>query len=191
MAKKSIKPTTALLFTPVVLVTCQDEGEKPNIITLAWVGVANSDPPMISVAIRPGRHSHGIIKKTREFIVNLPTAGILKEMDFCGVASGSQVDKFFETKLTPVAAEKLKAPLIKECPVNLECRVREVLSLGSHDLFLGEVVATHMDEEIQGEKGRVDIRKAQPFGFCPGAQEYWSLGEKLGGYGFTKGKMDS
>lgn len=189
MSKKSLKPTTGLLLTPVVLVTCQDEAGKPNIITLAWVGVANSEPPMISIAIRPGRHSHEIIKKTKEFIVNLPTTEILREMDFCGTASGSKVDKFFETKLTPLAAEKLKAPLIKECPVNLECRVKQILSLGSHDLFLGEVVATHMDEEVQGEKGRVEIQKAKPFAFCPGAAEYWSLGEKIGGYGFTKGKM--
>jgi len=189
MAKKSLKPTTALLFTPVALVTCQDGTNRPNIITLAWVGVVNSEPPMISIAIRPGRYSHGIIKKTNEFIVNLPTIEVLKEMDFCGVVSGSKVDKFFETKLTPLAAEKLKCPLIKECPINLECRVKQVLSLGSHDLFLGEVVAAHMDEEVQGEKGRLDLQKARPFAFCPGAAEYWSFGEKVGGHGFTKGRL--
>ena len=94
MPKKSLKPTSALLVTPVVLVTCQDEGAKPNIITLAWVGVANSDPPMISIAIRPQRHSYGIIKRAGEFVANLPTTRILKEMDFCGVVSGSKLDKF-------------------------------------------------------------------------------------------------
>jgi flavin reductase (DIM6/NTAB) family NADH-FMN oxidoreductase RutF len=190
MAKKSLKPTSALLLTPVVLVTCQDEGGKPNIITLAWVGVASSDPPMISIAIRPERHSYGIIKKTGEFVANLPTRAILKEMDFCGVASGSKVDKFSATKLTPLPADKLKAPLIKECPVNLECRVKQTLSLGSHDLFLGEVVAAHMDEEVQNEKGRMDIQKCRLFTFCPGAMEYWSVGEGIGKYGFTKGKLD-
>ncbi len=189
MAKKSLKPTSALLLTPVVLVTCQDEGARANIITLGWVGVANSDPPMISVAIRPERHSHGIIKRTGEFVANLPTTAILKEMDFCGVASGSKVDKFSTAKLTPIPAEKLKAPLIKECPVNLECRVKQILPLGSHDLFLGEVVAAHMDTEIQDEKGRMDIHKASLFAFCPGAMEYWSLGERIGRYGFTKGKL--
>ena len=190
MPKKSMKPTSALLVTPVVLVTCADEGAKPNIITLAWVGVANSDPPMISVAIRPDRHSHGIVKKTGEFVANLPTTEILKEMDFCGVASGSKVDKFSETHLTSLPAEKVKAPLIKECPVNLECRVKQFIPLGSHDLFLGEVVAVHMDTEIQDERGRIDIAKAKLFAFHPGAMEYWSLGEKIGKYGFTKGKLD-
>ena len=190
MPKKSVKPTSALLLTPVVLVTCQDEGARPNIITLAWVGVANSDPPMISIAIRPERHSHSIIKRTGEFVANLPTIAILKEMDFCGVASGSKVDKFLTTKLSPVPAEKLKAPLIQECPVNLECRVKQVIPLGSHDLFLGDVVAAHMDTEIRDEKGRMDIQKAGFFAFSPGAMEYWSLGERIGRYGFTKGKLD-
>jgi flavin reductase (DIM6/NTAB) family NADH-FMN oxidoreductase RutF len=190
MPKKSMKPTSALLVTPVVLVTCQDEGAKPNIITLAWVGVANSDPPMISIAIRPQRHSYGIIKRTGEFVANLPTTGILKEMDFCGVVSGSKLDKFSTARLTPMTAEKVKAPLIKECPVNLECRVKQVIPLGSHDLFLGEVMAAHMDTEIQDEKGRIDIDKAKLFAFCPGAMGYWSLGERIGGYGFTKGKLD-
>ncbi|MCX5914856.1 MAG: flavin reductase family protein [Deltaproteobacteria bacterium] len=190
MPKKSMKPTSALLITPVVLLTCQDEGAKPNIITLAWVGVANSDPPMISVAIRPDRHSHGIVKKTGEFVANLPTTEMLKEMDFCGVASGSKVDKFSETHLTSLPAEKVKAPLIKECPVNLECRVKQFIPLGSHDLFLGEIVAVHMDTEIQDERGRLDIAKSKLFAFHPGAMEYWSLGEKIGKYGFTKGKLD-
>ena len=190
MPKKSVKPTSALLLTPVVLVTCQDEGARPNIITLAWVGVANSDPPMISISIRPDRHSHGIIKRTGEFVANLPTVSILKEMDFCGVASGSKVDKFSATKLTPVPAEKSKAPLIQECPINLECRVKQVIPLGSHDLFLGEVVAAHMDTEIRDEKGRMDIQKARFFAFSPGAMEYWSLGERIGKYGFTRGKLD-
>ena len=190
MPKKSLKRTSALLVTPVVLVTCQDEKERPNIITLAWVGVANSDPPMISIAIRPQRHSYRIIKRTGEFVANLPTTAILKEMDFCGVVSGSKLDKFSTTQLTPMAAEKVKAPLIKECPVNLECRVKQVIPLGSHDLFLGEVVAAHMDIEIQDEKGRIDISRGKLFAFCAGATEYWSLGERIGRYGFTKGKLD-
>jgi flavin reductase (DIM6/NTAB) family NADH-FMN oxidoreductase RutF len=190
MPKKSMKPTSALLLTPVVLVTSQDEGARPNIITLAWVGVVNSEPPMISIAVRPERHSYGIIKRTSEFVVNLPTTGILKEMDFCGVVSGSKLDKFSATKLTPMPAEKTKAPLIKECPVNLECQVKQVIPLGSHDLFLGEVVAAHMDSEIQDEKGRINIDKAKLLAFCAGATEYWSLGGRVGKYGFTKGNLD-
>ncbi len=190
MSKKSVKPTIGLLLTPVVLVTCQEEGAKANIITLAWVGVANSDPPMVSIAIRPARHSYGIIKRTGEFVVNLPTTTTLKEMDFCGSVSGSRLDKFSMTRLTPLPAEKIKAPLIKECPVNLECQVKQSLSLGSHDLFLGQVVAAHVDPEIQDEKGRMDVAKAKLFAFCTGSTEYWSLGEKIGWYGFTKGKLD-
>ena len=189
MAKKTIKPSTGLMLTPLVLVTCQAKGERANIITLAWIGVANSDPPMISIAIRPERYSYNIIKNTGEFVANLPTTAILREMDYCGVVSGSKADKFAETKLTPVAAEQVKAPLIRECPVNLECRVKQVLSLGSHDLFLGEIVAMHVDEEMQNEKGRMDIQKARPVAFSPAAGEYWSLGERVGGYGFTKGKL--
>ena len=145
---------------------------------------------MISIAIRPQRHSHGIIRRTGEFVANLPTTGILREMDFCGVVSGSKLDKFSTTKLTPTSAEKVKAPLIKECPVNLECRVKQILPLGSHDLFLGEVVAVHMDTDIQDERGRLDVAKSKLFAFHPGAMEYWSLGEKIGKYGFTKGKLD-
>jgi len=190
MPKKSLKPTSAVLLTPVVLVSCQDEGGKPNIITLAWVGVANSDPAMISIAIRPERHSYAIIKRTGEFAANLPTTAILKETDFCGVVSGSKLDKFSTTQLTPMPAEKIKAPLIKECPVNLECRVKQVIALGSHDLFLGEVVAVQMDTEIQDEKGRIDIGKTKLFTFCAGAMEYWSLGERIGRFGFTKGKLN-
>jgi flavin reductase (DIM6/NTAB) family NADH-FMN oxidoreductase RutF len=188
MAKKSVKPTTALLVTPVALISCQNPGEKANIITLAWVGVVNSDPPMISIAIRPSRHSYGIIKKTREFVANIPGTNILKAMDFCGTASGSKVDKFSIAQLTPVPGEKVKSPLIQECPVNLECVVKQILPLGSHDLFLGEIVALHIDEEIQDEKGRVDMLRAKPFAYCPGPSEYWSLGNKLEKYGYTKGQ---
>ncbi len=190
MPKKTVKSTSALLVTPVVLVTCRDEGGTDNIITLAWVGVASSDPPTISIAIRPDRHSHALIKKSGEFAVNLPPLSVLKEMDFCGVASGKKVDKFSATGLTPVPAEKIKVSLIQECPVNLECRVKQVISLGSHDLFLGEVVTAHMDDEIRDEKGKIDGRKLRPFVFLAGAGEYWSLGERVGGYGFTKGKLD-
>jgi flavin reductase (DIM6/NTAB) family NADH-FMN oxidoreductase RutF len=190
MPKKVVKTSSALLVTPVVLVTCRDEGVKDNIITLAWVGVASSEPPMISIGIRPDRHSHAMIKKSGEFAVNVPPLSILKEMDYCGVASGKNVDKFSTTGLTQVPAAKIKAPLIRECPINLECLVRQLVSLGSHDLFLGEVVAAHIDEEIRDEKGKIDGKKFQPFVFIAGAGEYWSLAGRVGGYGFTKGKLE-
>jgi flavin reductase (DIM6/NTAB) family NADH-FMN oxidoreductase RutF len=188
MGRKSLSPTTMLFPTPVVLVTCVNDEGRPNIITLAWVGVINSEPPMVGVSIRPGRYSHACVKKTREFVVNLPTEEMVRKVDACGVLSGKETDKFAAMGWKAVPAEKVKPPLIDECPVQLECQVKENLSLGSHDLFLGQIVALHVKEEIQREKGRIDISKALPFVFCPGANEYWNLAKCLGHYGFTKGK---
>ena len=178
-----------MLFpTPVVLVTSVDEAEKPNIITLAWAGVVNSDPPMIGISIRPERYSHDCVKRSKEFVVNLPSAEMVRKVDACGVLSGKEIDKFAAMEWKPVPAQKVKPPLIDECPVQMECQVKEMISLGSHDLFLGEIVALHVKEEIQKEKGRIDITKALPLVFCPGANEYWNLGKCIGHYGFTKGK---
>lgn len=188
MGRKSLPPTTALFPTPVVLVTCVDEEGKPNIITLAWAGVVNSEPPTIGISVRPERYSHGCIKGMREFVVNLPSEEMVRGVDACGVVSGRETDKFHLTGWKAVPAEKVKAPLIDECPVQMECKVKQVISLGSHDLFLGEVVALHVKEEVQGERGRIDILKALPLAYCPGAREYWSLGKPLGHYGFTKGR---
>jgi len=188
MGRKSL-PAAPLLFpTPVVLVTCVDEAGKPNIITLAWVGVVNSDPPMISISIRPERYSHACVKRSKEFVINLPSEEMVRKVDACGVLSGKETDKFSSMGWKQVAAEKVKPPLIDECPVQMECKVKGVLSLGSHDLFLGEIVALHIKEEVQKEKGRIDIAKALPLVFCPGANEYWNLGKCIGHYGFTKGK---
>ncbi len=170
-------PSELLYPCPVVLVTCVDKG-KPNIIPLAWVGVACSDPPTISIAIRPSRHSYTLIMEAKEFVVNVPTVDILRETDYCGEVSGSDHDKFAETKLTPESAMHVKPPLIKECPVNLECTLQDVVKLGSHDLFLGQVVAVHVDQAILDENGRIDYAKARPFVYNHG--EYWSLGNVVG-----------
>jgi len=186
--RKNLLPTPMLFPTPVVLVTSVDEAEKPNIITLAWVGVVNSEPPMIGLSIRPGRYSHDCVRRSKEFVVNLPSAEMVRKVDACGVLSGKETDKFAAMGWKPVPAQKVKPPLIDECPVQMECQVKEVISLGSHDLFLGEIVALHVKEEIQKEKGRIDITKALPLVFCPGANEYWNLGKCIGHYGFTKGK---
>jgi flavin reductase (DIM6/NTAB) family NADH-FMN oxidoreductase RutF len=188
MGRKSLPPAPLLFPTPVVLVTCVDEAGKPNIITLAWVGVVNSEPPMVSVSIRPERYSHACVKQSKEFVVNLPSEAMVRKVDACGVLSGKETDKFSSMGWRQVAAEKVKPPLIDECPVQMECKVKEVLSLGSHDLFLGEIVALHVKEEVQNERGRIDIAKALPLVFCPGANEYWNLGKCIGHYGFTKGK---
>ncbi len=188
MGRKSLPPNPLLYPTPVVLVTCLDRKGQPNIITLAWAGVVNSEPPMIGVSIRPERYSHGCMKENREFVVNLPTQTMVRGVDACGMVSGRETDKFHLTGWKMVPAERVKPPLIDECPVQMECHVREILPLGSHDLFIGEVVALHVKEEIEKEKGRIDILKALPLSYCPGAREYWGLGTLLGHYGFTKGK---
>jgi flavin reductase (DIM6/NTAB) family NADH-FMN oxidoreductase RutF len=189
MSKVNFKPTTGMFPLPVMLVTCADASGQPNIITLAWVGMVNSDPPMVSISIRPGRYSHGLVKASQEFVVNIPSEEMIREVDLCGVVSGRDVDKFSETGLTPIQAQEVLPPLIEECPVNLECMVKRIIPLGSHDLFLGEIVAIHIDDTVLKEKGWIDIAKALPVAYCAGSREYWSLGKMLGRHGFTKGRL--
>ncbi len=169
---------------PVVLVTSVNTEGKPNIITLAWAGTVCSEPPTLALGIRPTRYSYKLIKEQKEFVVNIPTAKILKESDYCGVISGKTVDKFSETQLTQEKATKVKAPLIRECPVNLECILKDVNPLGAHDIFLGEIVQVHVDEDILDDRGNIDFKKADPFVFNQG--EYWNIHTKLGNYGFSK-----
>ena len=184
--KVKMKPYTALFPCPVVLVTCVDSTGKPNIITLAWAGTVCSEPPAVGLGIRPSRYSYKLIENSKEFVVNIPTAKIIKETDYCGVTSGRDTDKFSETKLTPEKADKVKAPLIRECPVNTECTLKNIVSLGAHDLFIGEIVQVHIDQDILDDKGNIDIKKADPFTYNQG--EYWNLHKKLGTYGYSKTK---
>ncbi|MGD9130119.1 MAG: flavin reductase family protein [Candidatus Bathyarchaeota archaeon] len=177
-------PYTALFPCPVVLVTCVDSKGAPNIITLAWAGTVCSEPPTVGLGIRPSRHSHKLIENSREFVVNIPPAKILRETDYCGVTSGRDADKFSETKLTPEQADKVESPLIRECPVNMECKLKDVIPLGAHDLFLGEIVQIHINKDILDDKGHIDFKKANPFVFNVG--EYWSLHKKIGTYGYSK-----
>jgi flavin reductase (DIM6/NTAB) family NADH-FMN oxidoreductase RutF len=180
MAKTRKKPSTYLYPVPVVLVTCGVE--KPNVITLAWVGTVCSDPPMVAIAVRPARHSHQLIEETGEFVVNIPGQDLLEVTDHCGQVSGRDVDKFTEFGLTPEPAAEVKVPLIAECHVNIECRVAQKLELGAHDLFLGEVVAVHVEEGVLDEHGRrVDYDKAKPFVLT--FAEYRGLTKPLGDYG--------
>ena len=182
MAKIKKKPSTYLYPVPVVLVTCGVE--KPNIVTLAWVGTVCSDPPMVSIAIRQERHSHQLIEETGQFVVNIPGEELLEATDYCGQVSGREVDKFAATGLTPEPASEVKPPLIAECHVSMECKVVDTIPLGAHDLFLGEVVAVHVDEAVLDESGRrIDFGKAKPFVLTFG--EYRSLGEAIGTYGFS------
>jgi flavin reductase (DIM6/NTAB) family NADH-FMN oxidoreductase RutF len=143
---------------------------------------------MVSISIRPSRYSHACIQKTKEFVVNLPSEAMLRGADACGVISGKDADKFALMKWTPVPADRVKPPLIEEAPVQMECQVKQIISLGSHDLFLGQIVAVHIKGEIQKEKGTIDIGKCLPIVYCPGAHEYWNLGHCLEHHGFSKGK---
>ncbi|AZR72456.1 flavin reductase [Anoxybacter fermentans] len=186
MSKKLLKPTTALAPVPVVLVSCCNEAGESNIITIAWVGTLCSEPPLIGIGIRKSRFSYDMIKETGEFVVNLPSENLVWTTDFCGINSGRNVDKFGELELTPVPGEKVNAPLIGECPVNIECKVTKILELGSHDLFIGEVVAVHAEDDVLDENGRFCMEKAGLIAY--GSGNYWSLGRSLGSAGFSKKK---
>lgn len=183
MAKQQWKPSTLLNPVPAVMVTCADSNGKPNIITLAWVGTVNSDPPMVSISVRKERYSYNLIKEQGRFVINLPTRRLAKETDYCGVKSGRDVEKFFETKLTAEKASIVNVPMIKECPINIECVVKNVLELGSHDMFIAEVVAANVDERLLNEKGKLCIEKADLICYSHG--EYWSLEKSLGYFGFS------
>jgi len=181
MAKIVKRPFTALYPAPVVLVTCGYE--RPNIIALAWVGTLCSKPPTLGIGVRPSRYSHGLIEATGEFVVNIPTADMAKAVDYCGHVSGRDVDKFAACGLTPEPASVVGAPLIAQCPINLECKVVQTISLGTHDLFIGEVVAVQVDEKLLDERGHIDYAKAEPFILLD--DEYRGLGDVLGIYGYS------
>ena len=186
MSKQVWKPSTMLNPVPVVMVSCADNEGKPNIITLAWAGTVNSDPPMLSISIRKSGYSHSIIKEKGEFAVNLPTRKLAFATDYCGVKSGRDIDKFEAMKLSPEKASIIGAPIIKECPVNLECVVRQVLELGSHDMFIGEIVATNVDESLLDKNGKLELHKADLICYSHG--EYYSIEKSLGFFGFSVAK---
>lgn len=187
MSKESWKPGNMLFPLPVVMVSSQREGEKPNIITVAWAGTICSDPAMLSVSIRKERHSYGIIKETGEFVVNLVTKPLVFATDYCGVKSGRDIDKFKEMKLTPQPSEIIKAPGILESPVNLECRVTEVKPLGSHDMFMAEIVNVSVDKEYTDEAGKFHLNDTGLVTYSHG--EYFLLGEKIGKFGYSVKKI--
>ena len=183
MAKRRLTPGTHLYPVPAVLVTCGPYDEA-NIITLAWVGTLCSTPPTIGISLRPSRYSHGLIKEQSEFGVNLPPRDLLHETDYCGMVSGREACKFARTGLTPLRASVVNTALIAECPVNMECRVTKMLSLGSHDLFLGEVVAVHADELVLDDEGNLDLERCRAFAF--GGHAYWAISSRLGAYGCSR-----
>ena len=182
MSKQVWKPGTLLAPAPAALVTC-GTAENPNVLTVAWTGIINSVPPMTYVSIRPKRWSHHIIEENMEFCINVTTAELTRAADFCGVRSGRDTDKFAEMKLTPVAASAVKAPIIDQSPVSLECKVKEIKRLGSHDMFIAEIVAVDVDEKYIDDKGKLDLRKAGVMFYSHG--EYFAQGKKLGQMGYT------
>lgn len=168
---------------PAVMVSCGRQGEKANIITVAWAGTICSDPVMVSVSIRPERYSYGIIKETGEFVVNLVNNRLVFAADYCGVKSGRDVDKFREMQLTPLPSRQVGAPGIAESPVCLECKVTQVIPLGTHDMFLAQVVGVTVDEQYMDEKGKFHLNSAGLVAYSHG--EYFELGKKLGSFGYS------
>ena len=183
MAKLNWKPSNMLNPVPAVLISCCDAQGNTNIMTAAWAGTVCSEPVMVSVSIRPERYSHHMILETGEFVINLTTRGLAYAADFAGVRSGRDVDKFEKLGLTREPSAHVKAPCIAESPVNLECRVTQVLHLGSHDLFIAEVVGTDVDEQLIDGKGRLRLEQADLIAYVHGA--YYTLGKLLGTFGYS------
>lgn len=188
MAKQFWKPGNMVYPVPAVMVSCQREGEKPNVLTIAWAATINSTPAMTSISIRPSRYSYDIIKETGEFVINLTTKDLVRAADYCGVRSGRDMDKFKEMGLTPCESKVVKAPGILESPVNIECKVTEIKPLGSHDIFLAEVVGVNIDEKYMDQDGKFHLNDADLVAYSHG--EYFELGKSLGTFGFSVKKKN-
>lgn len=183
MSKEIWKPGNMLYPLPVVMVSVADKEGRNNIITVAWAGTVCTNPAMVSISVRPERYSYSIIKETGEFVINLTTKALTFATDYCGVKSGRDVDKFKEMNLTALPASQVKAPLIGESPVNIECKVRDVIALGSHDMFLADVVAVHADEKYMDENKKFHLEKAEPIVYSHGT--YFECGKELGTFGYS------
>ncbi|MCR4659780.1 MAG: flavin reductase family protein [Bacteroidales bacterium] len=182
--KVPFKPGTMIYPLPAVMVSCGNSPNNYNIITIAWTGTICSDPPMCYISVRPERHSHGLIEQSGEFVINLTTADLAKQTDWCGVNSGRNCNKFKLMGLHPEKAQVVSAPLIKESPLNIECRVVEIKRLGSHDMYIANVVAVNAEDTlIDHSTGQFQLNHAQPLAYSHG--KYYTLGEKLGGFGFS------
>lgn len=184
MSKTAFKPGTMIYPLPAVMVSCGDTPDNYNILTIAWTGTICSDPPLCYISVRKERHSHDLIARTGEFVINLTTEALARATDWCGVKSGRDFNKFKEMHLTPEPAQLVKAPLIAESPLNIECVVTEIKELGSHDMFIAKVIAVDADEKlIDKGTGAFQFNHAQPLAYSHG--KYYGLGEKIGGFGFS------
>lgn len=183
MAKQVFKPGNMLNPVPAVMVSVADKEHRQNILTIAWAGTVNTNPPMVSISVRPERYSYHMIEETGEFVINLTTEELVKACDYCGVTSGRDVDKFKEMKLTPVAVEGVSVPGIEESPVNIACKVRQVLPLGSHTMFLADVVGVTVDDRFMNETGKFCINETGLVMYSHG--EYFAMGRQLGTFGYS------
>ena len=183
MAKKTWKPGNMLYPLPAVLVSAADPEGHDNILTIAWAGTICTNPPMVSISVRPSRYSYKMIRDTGEFVINLTTRELVFAADYCGVRSGRDVDKFMELGLTREKADFVKAPMIGESPVSIECRVKEIKELGSHHMFLAEVLAVHANEKYMDEQGRFDLNRSCPIVYSHG--EYLETGKRVGTFGYS------
>ena len=181
--KEFWKAGNMLYPLPAVMVSCQRPEETPNIITVAWTGTICTNPAMVYISVRPERYSYDIIKETGEFVINLGNKALVKAVDYCGVKSGRDVDKFKEMKLTPVKGENVAAPYIAEAPVSIECKVEQILELGSHHMFIAKVVGVHVDKQYMDEKGKFNLNQADMIVYSHG--EYYGLNEALGTFGYS------
>lgn len=185
MAKISWKPGTMLFPLPPVMVTCGTM-EKPNVLTIAWTGIVNSEPPLTYISVRPSRYSYNIIKEAKEFVINITTLELAKACDYCGVKSGKNTDKFKDMNLEIEPCSKVKAPMLKKAPVSLECKVKEITHFETHDMFLAEIVNVNVDDRFLEEDGRLALEKAGLLAFVHG--RYYTLGRDLGAFGFSVDK---
>ena len=184
MAKISFKPGNMLYPLPVVMVSVADSQGNSDIITVAWAGTICTNPPMVSISVRPERFSHHMLMETGEFVINLTTTSLARATDWCGVRSGRDYDKFAEMGLTPIPSAVVGAPAVEESPISIECRVRQIIPLGSHDMFLADVVNVLVDEEyIDPQTGKLDLERAEMITYCHG--EYFRLGDVIGHFGWS------
>ena len=184
MSKVTFKPGTMVNPVPVVMVSCGETEAEYNIITIAWTGIINSEPPMTYISVRKSRHSHSIIERSGEFVINLCTENLAFQTDYCGVKSGREINKFQDQKLTPILAQHVRCPLIEESPVNIECKVKEVHHYPSHDMFVADILAVHADESLLNPQGKLELERAGLVCYSHG--EYYGLKTRpLGRFGYS------
>jgi flavin reductase (DIM6/NTAB) family NADH-FMN oxidoreductase RutF len=196
MSKKSVESSALIYPVMTALISCKGKEGKANIITVSWGGILRTYPPLVGISIQKSRFSHRLILETKEFVINMPSENILWAVDYCGWISGSEEDKFKKTGLTPIPGKEVNVPLIKECPVNLECKLKRIISFDPYDLFIGEVVATMVDEdkllpgkdeeEMISFKEVIDVKRCRPISYVPGGGRYWTLQEGIKPIFFSK-----